>query len=210
MYAMTKTYGAERGLSCCFRQHRAASHCAQLHGYALAITLEFRAIELDANNWVLDFGSLKPLEQALRQEFDHTLIVAKDDPDLDHINGLEELGLADVRVRPAVGCEAFARHIANVLVPQHVPELNGDRVWLHRVEVREHGANAATYYPAPSGQDDAATPMGTPMARLRQITAVAAELVARMADVADATAKESQDMHWRATAKKTHKKKEPR
>ena len=43
-YVSTKTYGHEVGLSCAFRQHKADSHCAKLHGYALSVKVEFEAM----------------------------------------------------------------------------------------------------------------------------------------------------------------------
>ena len=74
-YKSTKTYGHELGLSCCFRQWRAESHCRLLHGYALSIRLVFEAEELDVRNWVVDFGSLKSLKQMFVDTFDHKLLV---------------------------------------------------------------------------------------------------------------------------------------
>lgn len=79
-FRSTKTYGHDIGLSCCFRQWRSASHCRFLHGYALAVHLEFEADDLDARSWVMDFGSLKPVRQWLVQTFDHKTLVAADDP----------------------------------------------------------------------------------------------------------------------------------
>src|SRR5215207_8018651 len=79
-YQVTKTYGHERGLSCCFRQPQAQSHCALMHGYAVAVSLTFEAHRLE-NHWVLDFGGLKPVEAWLKWLFDHTLLVACDDPE---------------------------------------------------------------------------------------------------------------------------------
>ena len=55
-YQSTKQFGQDLGLSCCFRQWRAESHCNQLHGYAIAIRLVFEAEELDVRRWVVDFG----------------------------------------------------------------------------------------------------------------------------------------------------------
>ena len=79
-FRSTKTYGHEIGLSACFRQWRAESHCRLLHGYALAVKFVFESEELDVRNWVVDFGSLKTLKGWLEDTFDHTLLVANDDP----------------------------------------------------------------------------------------------------------------------------------
>jgi len=171
-YRVTKTYGHEQGLSACFRQPRALSHCRFLHGYALSFKFVFEADTLDENNWVIDFGSLKPLKSWLCSTFDHKLLVAEDDPDR---QTLEALGqhtenfkpLADVLVVPGVGCEAFARMawdwaelllyaLGSEVRTEGVPVVGGvmettvtgklnERVRLVEVEVREHGSNGATY-----------------------------------------------------------------
>jgi 6-pyruvoyltetrahydropterin/6-carboxytetrahydropterin synthase len=147
MHFSTKTYGHEIGLSACFRQHRADSHCRLLHGYALAVKLVFAAKELDVRNWVVDFGSLKSLKGWLEGTFDHTLLVAADDPMKSYLLDLDQMGLAKVVEVPATGCEAFAElifHAAEVWLQD-----NGysPRCWLESVEVSEHGANSAIYMP---------------------------------------------------------------
>lgn len=141
-YRSTKTYGHDIGLSACFRQWRAESHCRFLHGYALSVHLEFEATDLDARNWVVDFGSLKPVKAWLADTFDHKLLVARDDPALPALMDLQRAGLAVVCVVPATGCEAFSLQIF-----EYVEEWLNDtgmagRVKLAEVHVREHGANS--------------------------------------------------------------------
>ena len=82
MYKVVKTFGHNEGLSCCFRQWRAESHCNLLHGYALSIELEFETRILDDRNWVVDFGDFKLIKEFLHKWFDHTTLIAKDDPHL--------------------------------------------------------------------------------------------------------------------------------
>jgi 6-pyruvoyltetrahydropterin/6-carboxytetrahydropterin synthase len=80
----TKTYGNDRGLSCCFRQWRSThSHCSLLHGYSIGVKIIFECESLDERNWVMDFGGLKEFKQWLEHMFDHTLLVAEDDPELE-------------------------------------------------------------------------------------------------------------------------------
>lgn len=143
-YVSTKTYGHEIGLSCAFRQWRAESHCNKIHGYALAVRFEFEAHELDYRNWVVDFGSLKWIKEFLQETFDHKLVIAVDDPDAKTLVALQDVGVADVISLPNVGCEAFAEHIYWQVV-NRIHELEGGRVVLRSVEVREHGANSAIY-----------------------------------------------------------------
>jgi 6-pyruvoyltetrahydropterin/6-carboxytetrahydropterin synthase len=142
-YRSSKTYGHERGLSCCFRQHKAKSHCSQLHGYALSVHIEFEATELDENNWVVDFGAMKSIKEWLDFMFDHTLIVAEDDPRAVMMSDL--LAIAEVRFVPATGCEAFASLIANHVMRWLEENDYTPRVRLHHVEVKEHGANGAKW-----------------------------------------------------------------
>ncbi len=169
MFYVTKTYGHECGLSACFRQWRAKSHCRFLHGYPLSFKFTFAASELDENGWVINFGGLKPLKSWLEEMFDHKLLVAKDDPQLERLEALMpyktgiihggvrdgeptriyQLGdpeqLAQVRVVPAVGCEAFATMAWKRAQLLLVDDGLSGRVSLVEVEVREHGANSAIY-----------------------------------------------------------------
>lgn len=146
-----KRFGHDVGLSCAFRQWRANSHCRYVHGYALSFTFTFAAQTLNGNNWVVDFGSCKPLEEALRDMFDHKLLVAADDPLLPQLRELGDADGADVFIVPAVGCEAFAKFafdIGSAFLANHI---NTDlseppRVWLVSVDVAEHGANAVTCF----------------------------------------------------------------
>lgn len=144
-FRSSKTYGHDIGLSACFRQWKAESHCRFLHGYALSIHLEFEADELDERNWVVDFGSLKSFKQQLENTFDHKLLVAEDDPFLQVISPLEDADLAEVVVVPATGCEAFAKLIYECAEIWLEDAGYAPRVRMHHVTVREHGANSATY-----------------------------------------------------------------
>ena len=142
MYYSTKTYGNERGLSCCFRQWRADSHCSLLHGYSLGIKLTFAAKTLDDRNWVQDFGGLQQFESWMRLMFDHTLIIARNDPLVSDLLKLDSLNLARIQVVDDVGCEKFAELCFNKM-----KQLLGsnDRIKLKSVEVFEHNANSAIY-----------------------------------------------------------------
>ena len=135
-YQSTKTYGTDRGLSCCFRQWKADhSHCSTLHGYSLGFKFTFESETLDEKNWCFDFGGMKPIKAYLDYMFDHTILVAEDDPALevfktlaafstkeefngttDHIGYQEptpySLGrVCDLRIVPGVGCELTAKMV---------------------------------------------------------------------------------------------------
>jgi len=155
-YLSTKTYTHSIGLSACFRQWKAHSHCRFLHGYALEVKLTFQANELDPTNWVVDFGSLKSLKGWLEDTFDHKLLVAEDDPELERLQSLDHGGvrahtieesverqLAQVRVVPATGCEAFSRFIFEYTEQWLIDNGYSPRCTLEQVEVREHAGNSA-------------------------------------------------------------------
>jgi len=145
-YHSSKMYGHEIGLSCAFRQWRAVeSHCSKLHGYAIAVKLEFEAEALDHRNWVMDFGGLKAVKQYLTDTFDHKVLVAHDDPDHALFNDMEAIGIADLTRVEHVGCEAFAEMIYHWIINWMFVNSLDSRVRLTRVTVSEHGANSAAY-----------------------------------------------------------------
>lgn len=142
-YMSTKTFTHSAGLSTAFRQWRAESHCRFIHGYALQIHIKF--IErrgLDNRNWVIDFGGLKTFKRELENLFDHKTMVAIDDPHLDDFRKLEELGLMDITVVTACGCEAFA-YLVYTLAQRWLGDNNHSDVEVYEVEVREHESNSA-------------------------------------------------------------------
>lgn len=146
-YRSTKTYGHELGFSCAFRQWKADSHCSKLHGYALAFKFIFECWELDARNWCVDFGGLKSLRSILEDTFDHTCVVAEDDPHLDWFKQGDSLGTLRLVVVPAGGCEKFAEMVYEVAEQWLKDAGYSDRVNLVSVEVSEHGANSAIFFP---------------------------------------------------------------
>lgn len=151
----TKTYGNERGLSCCFRQWRSThSHCCLLHGYSIGVRVIFECDSLDARNWVMDFGGLKEFKEWLDYMFDHTFVVAEDDPELETLlaldKGAQGKGVADIRVVPGVGCERFAELAFNTLSGmidkwREQGTLLNPTVRVKSVEVFEHAGNSAIY-----------------------------------------------------------------
>jgi 6-pyruvoyltetrahydropterin/6-carboxytetrahydropterin synthase len=144
-FRSTKTYGHELGFSAAFRQWRAESHCRLVHGYALSIKFVFEADELDVRNWVVDFGSLKSLKAMLQDTFDHTTIIAEDDPQLEYFRRGHDIGVLRLVVLPAVGCEKFAQFIYECTQVWLKDSGYAPRCRLVSVEVCEHGANSAIY-----------------------------------------------------------------
>jgi 6-pyruvoyltetrahydropterin/6-carboxytetrahydropterin synthase len=141
-YISTKTY--EHLGPVAYRQWRAESHCNLIHGYALSFHFEFECDDLDARNWCMDYGGLRPLRDLLEDWFDHTMLVAIDDPAREHLLYLGTLGLAKITEVEKTGCEGIANWLyeyVNTIFLKSYGE--ADRVWCCKVEVRETSSNMA-------------------------------------------------------------------
>ena len=143
-YISTKYYNQIGPVA--YRQWKAESHCNKIHGYALSFYFEFEADTLDARSWVIDFGSLKPLKDSLEDWFDHTLLVAEDDPEIETFKLLGEKKLAKLTYVERTGCEGIAdflyEYINTIFLPSYGKDVS-DRIWCSKVQVRETDANMA-------------------------------------------------------------------
>lgn len=134
--------------SCAFRQWKADSHCKFIHGYRLVAKFWFGAETLDERNWVVDFGGLKELKKVLEHQFDHTLCVSADDPQLTLFKQLHDAGVCDLRVmNKGVGIERTAEWCFDV-ADSHIRGITKNRCCVERVEVWEHEKNSAIVYVA--------------------------------------------------------------
>lgn len=141
------------GYSTVFRQWRAeGTHCRFLHGYGISFKILFQG-DLDERNWVWDFGGMKrakntidgmPPKEWMDYMFDHTYIVAEDDPFLPAALEMDSAGMAQVRVVPATGAEQFAKFIYDKVNTFVLKETN-NRVRVVSVEFMEHSKNTAIY-----------------------------------------------------------------
>jgi len=150
MYQSTKLFD---GFSCCFRQWKAEStHCRFLHGYGVSFRVTFEG-DLDERNWVWDFGGMKRAKTLIDgmqpkawmdYMFDHTVIVAKDDPKLSGFQNMEIMNVIQLRTVEATGAEKFAEFIFHKLNKFVLTETQ-DRVRVAQVEFMEHGKNTAIF-----------------------------------------------------------------
>ena len=141
------------GFSTVFRQWKAEdTHCRFFHGYGISFKVYFEG-KLDDRNWVWDFGGMKRAKTKIDgmspkawmdYMFDHTTILAEDDPYLEVVKKLQDKGLIQLRVIPATGAEKFAEFIYNKLNDFVFTETEG-RVRVTKVKFMEHGKNAAYY-----------------------------------------------------------------
>jgi 6-pyruvoyltetrahydropterin/6-carboxytetrahydropterin synthase len=141
------------GFSTVFRQWKAeGTHCKYLHGYGVSFKVWFEG-ELDERNWVWDFGGMKRAKgnidgknpkEWMDYMFDHTTIVATDDPGIGGFRTMNELGIIQLRELEAVGAEQFAKYVFEKL-NTFVQEETDGRVSVIRVEFAEHNKNTAIY-----------------------------------------------------------------
>lgn len=141
------------GFSTVFRQWKAeGTHCRFLHGYGVSFRVWFEG-ELDERNWVWDFGGMKRAKGTIDGKnpkewmdymFDHTTIVATDDPGIGGFRTMNELGIIQLRELEAVGAEQFAKYVFEKL-NTFVQEETSGRVSVVRVEFMEHAKNTAIY-----------------------------------------------------------------
>ena len=141
------------GFSTVFRQWKAKeTHCRFLHGYGISFKVYFEG-ELDEKNWVWDFGGMKRAKTRIDglqpkkwmdYMFDHTVIIAEDDPELQAFIQMGKAGVAQVRVIPATGAEKFAEYIYRN-INEFVKTETNNRVRVTKVKFMEHGKNAAYY-----------------------------------------------------------------
>jgi len=141
------------GFSTVFRQWRAeGTHCRFLHGYGISFRVWFEG-DLDERNWVWDFGGMKRAKNTIDGKnpkewmdymFDHTTVVAEDDPGLGGFKTMDELGIIQLRIIPAVGAEQFAKYVFEKLDDFVRQETEG-RVKVAKVEFMEHAKNTAIY-----------------------------------------------------------------
>ena len=149
-YQSTKLF---KGFTCCFRQWKAVeTHCKFLHGYAISFKVTFEG-KLDDRNWVWDFGGMKrakTLIDGLQPKawmdymFDHTVIIANDDPEKEFFTTLDDCGVIQLREVEATGAEKFSEYVFHKLNDFVKEETNG-RVKISSVEFMENSNNSAIY-----------------------------------------------------------------
>ena len=141
------------GFSTVFRQWKAEdTHCRFFHGYGISFKVYFEG-QLDDRNWVWDFGGMKRAKTQIDgmspkkwmdYMFDHTLIIAKDDPYHDEFMKMRDDKIIQLRVIEATGAEKFAQYVFNK-INEFVKTETNNRVRVIKVKFMEHGKNAAYY-----------------------------------------------------------------
>jgi 6-pyruvoyltetrahydropterin/6-carboxytetrahydropterin synthase len=142
LYRVTKLFD---DLPCCHRSWAHDGKCAFLHGYERSFTVEFAAERLEpGTGFVVDFGALKDVRRMLERQFDHTTLIAADDPELALFEDLHARRLIDLRVMDQPGMEGGARWVFDQ-TDALVRDRTDGRVHVTRVEARESRKNAVSY-----------------------------------------------------------------
>lgn len=148
MYVSTKIFD---NYSVALRQHKAQhSHCQLLHGYALRFKVWFSSETLDDMNWVVDFGGFKDapigngLKSWMEDNFDHVLLIEKDDPYLDFFESAAMEGICKLKVMEKMGCESLAKMVCDKF-NEVLYKTDAGRCRVVRVECFENEKNSAIY-----------------------------------------------------------------
>ncbi len=157
-YISTKLF---ENYSVAIRQWKAShSHCELLHGYALKFKVWFASNEpdidkqLDDMNWIVDYGGFKAtdakptpgngLKTWMDFMWDHTLLIEKDDPQLETFQYMEELGLCSLRVMDKMGAESCAKLVYDKF-NERLALTDGGRCKCVKVECWEADKNSSIY-----------------------------------------------------------------
>ena len=140
-FSCSKSY---EDFPCSHRQWRHEGHCSFVHGYSRSFTFWFTAKELDENGFVVDFSSLKLLEDRLKKQFDHTFLINKDDPLMDYWENLHNMKALDLRIMDNVGMESTSELIWN-WANEYLLERDKRRTCCWKTESKENKSNRARY-----------------------------------------------------------------
>ncbi|MFH8886296.1 6-pyruvoyl trahydropterin synthase family protein [Streptomyces californicus] len=145
-FAVTKLFD---DLPCCHRSWAHDGKCRFLHGYERSFEIEFACAELDpVTGFVVDFSALKNVRALLNDQFDHTTLVAVNDPERPLFDELAARGVVDLRVMEHTGMEGAAAWVMDE-AGRLVREATDGRVWIRRVEARECRKNSVVLTASP-------------------------------------------------------------
>ena len=143
-FTSTKTF---KSFPCTHRQPAHKGHCKYIHGYDRDFVFHFKCSKLEPDtHFVVEFGgkAMKALKAWLEDTFDHTFLANEDDPELELFKELEKKELIQLRTLPNVSMEGTAIACLKK-ANQLLNDLEGDRAWCYKVEVRENEKNSGLY-----------------------------------------------------------------
>jgi 6-pyruvoyltetrahydropterin/6-carboxytetrahydropterin synthase len=129
-------------LPCVHRTWQHPGKCAYLHGYERSFEVEFACTTLEeGTGFVVDLGDLKEVRSLLQAQFDHTTLIASDDPEREVFERLDRSRVIDLRIMESTGMEGSAEWVYDT-VNQYIRERTAGRVWVVAVTSRETRKNS--------------------------------------------------------------------
>lgn len=131
-------------LPCCHRSWTNEGRPFFLHGYERTFEIEFACAQTESGTGlVLDPDALEEVRAALQKQFDHTTLIAADDPERDLFELLADRGVIDLRIMDTTGMEGSAAWVFDT-VESIVVRITQGRVWVSQIKARESQSNGVT------------------------------------------------------------------
>jgi 6-pyruvoyltetrahydropterin/6-carboxytetrahydropterin synthase len=131
-------------LPCCHRSWTKEGKRYFLHGYERTFEIEFACAQTEpGTGLVLGPDAVEEIRSALRKQFDHTTLIAADDPERDLFELLAARGVIDLRIMDNTGMERSAAWVFDTVESIVVRATEG-RVWVSQIKARESHSNAVT------------------------------------------------------------------
>lgn len=141
MYRIKKQF---TGYPFAHRQHTHGGHCKQVHGHNWDFEICLEAEELDENGFVYDFGNFGWLKRWLEETFDHTILINKDDPEINTFRVLDGKVLNLIEVE-SCSSEGIAKMVYEKIQERIKAHKSHRNVKLVYVVVQEDTNNSAQY-----------------------------------------------------------------
>jgi 6-pyruvoyl-tetrahydropterin synthase len=136
-------------LPCCHRSWANQGKRFFLHGDERTFEIEFACAETEpGTGLVVDDNTLNQVRAAIRDQFDHTSLIAVDDPQRDLFDLLADRGVIDLRIMDntaTAGSAAWAFETVERIVGQ----ATAGRVWVSRIKARESRNSVVTLTAGP-------------------------------------------------------------
>ncbi len=91
------------------RQPFHSGHCALAHGHNVSFDVSFSSVRLDRSGFIVDFGKMGSLRSKFETLFDHKLLIASSDPELEFFREMHRRQLAFVVEVESGSCEGLAK-----------------------------------------------------------------------------------------------------
>lgn len=132
-------------LPCCHRSWANQGKQFFLHGYERSFEVEFACAETESDT---DSNAVRVIRAALLYQFDHTTLIAADDPQRELFELLAQRGVIDLRIMDNTGMEGSAAWVFDT-AERIVGRATAGRVWVSRIKARESRNHVVTLTAAP-------------------------------------------------------------